>query len=106
MAADGGVFPFGDAVFHGSMAGQALSAPVVAMVADPATSGYWLVGADGQVYAFGAPDLGSTAGVALNAPVVGMAATADGQGYWLVGADGASSPSATPPSTARPAPWC
>jgi hypothetical protein len=29
FATDGGVFSFGDAVFHGSMGGQPLNAPVV-----------------------------------------------------------------------------
>ena len=38
--------------------------------------GYWLVAADGGVFAFGdAPFLGSMAGHHLNAPVVGIAAS-------------------------------
>ncbi|HEY5245332.1 MAG TPA: hypothetical protein VIJ60_06655, partial [Acidimicrobiales bacterium] len=51
--------------------------------------GYWLVGSDGGIYAYGdAPFYGSTGGLTLNKPIVGMAATADGGGYWLVGSDG------------------
>jgi hypothetical protein len=51
--------------------------------------GYWLVGLDGGVFAFGdAPYLGSMGGTRLTQPIVGMAATPDGQGYWLVAADG------------------
>ena len=51
--------------------------------------GYWLVGADGGVFAFGdAAFYGSEGGKRLNASIVGMAATPDGGGYWLVGADG------------------
>ena len=61
VAADGGVFAFGDAVFRGSTGGIALDQPIVAMAADPATGGYWLVAADGGVFAFDAPFAGSRA---------------------------------------------
>ncbi len=89
VAADGGVFAFGDARFSGSTGNIALNAPVVGMAATPDGGGYWLVAADGGVFAFGdARFSGSTGNIALNAPVVGMAATPDGGGYWLVAADG------------------
>jgi hypothetical protein len=53
------------------------------------TEGYWLVGSDGSVQAFGdAPNFGSTAGVKLDKPIVGMAALPDGSGYWLAASDG------------------
>ncbi len=67
-AADGGVFAVGapDQVvidgghgyagitpFFGSMGGQPLNAPVVGMAATPTKQGYWLVAADGGVFAFG-----------------------------------------------------
>jgi len=88
-AADGGVFSFGDAPFHGSMGGRSLDAPVVGMAATPGGAGYWLAASDGGVFSFGdAPFFGSMAGVHLDAPVVGIAATPDGGGYWLVAADG------------------
>ncbi len=86
-AADGGVFTFGSATFHGSAADLSLVAPVVGMAASP-TGGYWLVASDGGVFSFGAPFFGSLAGQALRAPIVGMAATPEGDGYYLVEADG------------------
>jgi hypothetical protein len=89
VAADGGVFSFGDAGFHGSMGGKPLAAPVVGMAAAPDGNGYWLAGSDGGVFSFGdAAFHGSLAGKALAKPVTGIAATPDGKGYWLVAADG------------------
>jgi hypothetical protein len=88
-AGDGGVFTYGNAVFHGSMGGQHVNAPIVGMAETPGPGGYWEVGADGGVYSFGnAAFHGSTGSLRLNAPVVGMAATPDGGGYWLVATDG------------------
>jgi hypothetical protein len=88
-AADGGVFAFGNARFHGSMGAVQLSQPVVGIAATPTGNGYWLVALDGGVFAFGdAHFFGSTGGVRLNQPIVGIAAEPLGNGYWLVGADG------------------
>ncbi|HEV7862720.1 MAG TPA: hypothetical protein VGR20_08470 [Acidimicrobiia bacterium] len=51
--------------------------------------GYWLVGRDGGIFAFGdAPFAGSTGAMNLNQPIVGMAADPDGDGYWFVASDG------------------
>jgi len=51
--------------------------------------GYWLVGRDGGIFAFGdAPFAGSTGNIHLNQPIVGMAANPAGPGYWFVAADG------------------
>ena len=62
VAADGGVFSFGDAEFHGSLGGKKLNAPIVDGALSQAGSGYYLVGADGGVFAFGdAEYLGKTA---------------------------------------------
>jgi hypothetical protein len=55
VAADGGIFSFGRAAFHGSMGGTPLRAPVVGMAGDASTGGYWLVGSDGGIFAFDAP---------------------------------------------------
>ncbi|HVX20403.1 MAG TPA: N-acetylmuramoyl-L-alanine amidase [Acidimicrobiales bacterium] len=63
--------------------------PVVGMAADPAAAGgYWVVAANGGVFAFSAPFSGSAGGLSLNRPIVGIAATPDGRGYWLVASDG------------------
>ena len=51
--------------------------------------GYWLVGRDGGIFAFGdSPFKGSTGDMKLNQPIVGMAANPAGTGYWFVAADG------------------
>jgi hypothetical protein len=89
VAADGGVFAFGDAQFFGSLGGRPLNAPIVGIAATPSGDGYWLVGADGGVFAFGdAAFLGSMGGTPLNAPIIGIAATASGNGYVLGARDG------------------
>jgi hypothetical protein len=85
----GDVAAEGDAVYHGSMTGQHLNAPIAHIVATPDGGGYWMVAADGGIFTFGdAPFYGSMGGQHLNAPVVGLAPTPDGRGYWLVGSDG------------------
>ena len=88
-AADGGVFSFGAAAFHGSTGGMRLNRPVVGLAGTPTGGGYWLVASDGGIFTFGDASFhGSTGSLRLNAPVVGMAPTADGRGYWLVASDG------------------
>jgi hypothetical protein len=84
VAADGGIFAFGDAAFHGSAGGMRLGAPVVGMAATPDGAGYWLVAADGGVFGFGnATFAGSPAGTPLAGRVVGLVPTASGAGYWV-----------------------
>jgi len=89
VAADGGVFNYGDARFFGSAGSLRLNASIVGLAATPDGGGYWLVARDGGVFNYGdAPFFGSAGSLSLNAPVVGLAATRDGGGYWLVAADG------------------
>ncbi|HEX7166450.1 MAG TPA: L,D-transpeptidase family protein [Acidimicrobiales bacterium] len=89
VAADGGVFTFGDARFHGSTGSIALNQPIVAMAATTTGDGYWLAAADGGVFTFGDASFhGGMGGKAVPAPVVGVAASPDGHGYWLAGMDG------------------
>jgi hypothetical protein len=101
VAADGGVFNYGDATFFGSIpalgiapAGSAspsrLSAPIVAMVPSSDDGGYFMVGADGGVFAFGdakfsgsCPGIGGCSGAA-----VAVMPDATGEGYWLVTVSG------------------
>jgi ELWxxDGT repeat protein len=85
FSSDGGELDdLADADLNGDIVGIALHAP--AAKADDEL-GYWLVGEDGGVFAFGsAPFLGSMGGVRLASPVVGMVAS--GRGYSLVAADG------------------
>ena len=45
--------PFGDAAYLGSMGGQQVNGPVVGMAVTPDDGGYWEVGSDGGVFAFG-----------------------------------------------------
>ena len=89
LAADGGVFSFGDAAFYGSTGGMRLAAPVISM-ATSKSAGYWLVAADGGVFSFGVPYFGSLPGTGLCAtPVTSqMRATLTGNGYYVLSADG------------------
>ncbi len=89
VAADGGVFSFGDAQFYGSTGAIRLNEPIVGMAPSHDGRGYWLVAADGGVFSFGdAQFYGSMGSVHLNQPIVGITPTPDGHGYWMVASDG------------------
>ena len=89
VAADGGIFSFGDAQFYGSTGGIRLNEPIVAMAATPDGKGYWLVAADGGIFTFGdARYFGSWAADDLPDPVVGIVASPDGGGYTVSTANG------------------
>jgi hypothetical protein len=101
VGADGGIFSFGSAQFHGSTGSLKLQRPVVGMTATSDRQGYWLEASDGGVFAFGdagfygsLPGLGfapaGSVGSApkLRAPIVGMVPSADGGGYFMVSSDG------------------
>jgi hypothetical protein len=96
-ASDGGVFAFGDTQFYGSIPGHGLSpagsgaphslnAPIVGMVPSYNDRGYFMVGSDGGVFAFGdakyegsCPGIGGCSGTAVS-----FMPDASGNGYWLV----------------------
>ncbi len=84
----GGVFPFGDATFHGSAPALGLNVnDVVGMAPTRDGQGYWLVESNGGILTFGdATFHGSGFGLATD--VVGMARTPTGNGYWLVESNG------------------
>jgi len=99
VAADGGVFTFGDAAFYGSMGGRPLDAPIVGLVATPDGKGYWEVASDGASSASATPPSTARWVAAISTrPSSGWrprpAARATGRWPPTV----ASSPSATPPS--------
>jgi len=82
VAADGGVFSFGDASFHGSTGSIQLNQPIVGMAATPTGNGYWLVAADGGVFSFGDASFeGSDGGSSGTAPAVGISGRSGG--YWI-----------------------
>jgi hypothetical protein len=77
VAADGGVFTFGDAGFFGSAGATSLPNPIVGIASSPDGQGYWLTSSDGGVlqygdaqYLGGASSLGSTSVVGIAVPPV------------------------------------
>jgi hypothetical protein len=85
VASDGGIFSFGTATFHGSMGGQPLNAPIVAMAPGPPAGGYWELAADGGVFSFDVPFYGSRGGMSPVDRFFAMMATPDAGGYLLAG---------------------
>ena len=89
VAADGGIFTFGQAGYYGSTGALVLNEPIVGMESAPGGRGYWEVASDGGIFAFGgARFYGSTGAIHLNQPIVGIDSTPGGKGYWMVAADG------------------
>ncbi len=91
VAADGGVFTFGDARFEGSCPGTGgCSSGVAAMMTDGTGNGYWLVTYSGDVYSFGdAADYGGpSAYLPYATEVLSAVRTPSGNGYWILFSDG------------------
>ena len=89
VAADGGIFSYGDATFAGSTGALKLNQPIVGMSPTPTGNGYWFVAADGGIFSYGdAGFFGSTGAIHLVKPIVAMASTPTGRGYWFVASDG------------------
>ncbi len=100
VASDGGVFAFGDAGFYGSIPGLGLSpadspilprlnAPIVGIVPSHGGRGYFLVAADGGVFAFGdAKFEGSCPGIggcfSNGTGIADVMTDGTGNGYWVV----------------------
>jgi len=91
VQANGDVTAFGQAADLGDLPqiGVVPARPVVAMSPTSSGGGYYLLGDDGGVFAFGdAAFFGSTGDIALALPVTAMASAPTGAGYWFVGRDG------------------
>ena len=74
---------FGDAT-EGATGLTGLAEPIVGMAAAPTGKGYWLVAADGGIFAFGTAQFyGSTGGTSPAAQAVGMVASPTGDGYLI-----------------------
>jgi hypothetical protein len=101
VGSDGGVFAFGDAGFYGSLPGLGLApagtpgrphlnAPIAGVVPSVDDGGYFMVGSDGGVFAFGDAQFeGSCPGIGgCSGSAVAVTPDASGRGYWLVTAAG------------------
>jgi hypothetical protein len=86
VAADGGVFSYGDAQFHGSAADLTLNAPIVGVAGTRPASGYWLDGSDGGVFAFGSAPFWGASPSRVGSVVGPVFPTPDDGGYWLLNA--------------------
>ena len=92
LAADGGVFTFGAAKFHGSVpqVSAEAAAKTTAVAIHLTATGYQIIHDDGGVFAFNAPFKGSVPQVlkgAPDAPIVDSVAGPNGT-YAMVGGDG------------------
>jgi hypothetical protein len=88
LVAPDGIAECGGLPFYGQPP-SASSGSWIGIASTPDAKGYWVVGTDGGVFAFGdAHFYGSMGGQHLNAPIVGIAATPNGEGYWLLASDG------------------
>lgn len=84
----GGVFCFGDALFHGSQPERGIAARAVGIAAAENGAGYWIAGADGSLCAFGGAAHLTRHRADPGAPVVAIAATPSGRGVWLLDRSG------------------
>jgi hypothetical protein len=73
VSANGDVFSFGNADYHGSNLADETGVIGIATTLDG--NGYWLVATDGGIFSYGdAQFYGSMGGRHLNEPIVGMTA--------------------------------
>jgi hypothetical protein len=91
LAADGHVYPFGDAKAYGDAsadlaAQMATGVKATKLEPTPTFNGYWIVDSLGHVYAFGdAHSLGAvpSGGLLPGERVTSLSRTSSGNGYWL-----------------------
>lgn len=72
VAADGGVFPFGEARGYGSAGNLPLVKPIIG-ISSSDTGGYNMAASDGGTFSYGSMNYGSFGNLPLNHPVVGIA---------------------------------
>ena len=89
-SAHGDVYQFGDAVYHGSLAGKGTPVDDIVGIAPAPGGGYWMAARNGKVYSFGsAKSHGSLASQGTDVDdIVGIAPGPGGGGYFLVGQNG------------------
>ena len=88
ISGDGRFVAFGS-VATNLVPGDTNSAPDIFVHDRTPIRGYWLVAADGGIFAYGsAAFAGSTGALMLAKPIVALAAAPTGRGYWLVASDG------------------
>jgi hypothetical protein len=97
-ATDGRVFAFGDALSRGATPGRAVAgaagavkpaAPIVSIAAHPDGRGYWLLAADGDVFAVDTGFFGSPADKKPSSGAVQLRVSPTGDGYYVAAGDGA-----------------
>ena len=97
-ATDGRVFAFGDALPRGATPGQAVvgatgavkpGAPIVSITAHPDGRGYWLLAADGRVFAVDTGFFGNVSDRKPSPDAVQLRVSGSGEGYYVAGGDGA-----------------
>jgi hypothetical protein len=89
VAADGGIFAYGDAGFYGSTGSIKLNEPITGMAATADGNGYWLVASDGGIFSYGdAGFFGSAGNAHLPDPAIGMVASPSGRGYLIATQNG------------------
>jgi hypothetical protein len=84
VAADGGVFSFGDAKFFGAGTDLHLKRNVIGMAVAQSARGYWLATNNGGVYSFGDAKFYGAPTSHTRGPVVAIVPAPYGLGYWLV----------------------
>jgi hypothetical protein len=77
---DGTVYGFGDALFAGGAVTAHFGSPVVAIASDRVTEGFWLLSANGGIYAYHAGYFGATSSAGA---MIGIVPSPDDQGYLL-----------------------
>jgi uncharacterized protein YkwD len=87
VAADGGIFTFGNARYHGAATHRADPTPIVGIAPTPSGHGYWVASADGGTAAFGDARPFGTQMAPAQSAVVAIAASPR-YGYWVTTRDG------------------